>query len=345
MTQRLAALGLSLACLFAPIGQARAAEVDRSLPIDSPALGRPIDVAIYLPDAYVAEPARRFPVIYLLHGHGGDGAAWLDLGGLRSVADRMIADGRLPPSIIVMPSAQKGWYVDSAAPGGGRWQTAILDDLTDAIDRRYRTLTTREGRAVAGYSMGGYGALRFALLEPDRFAVAASLSGALFPDVKAAADFPAFQIAFFGAAFGATFDPRAFNAASPWRSLAGDGPAGDAPALYLAVGDRDIPILKAGNEAFRHALAAAGVPAEYHLVPGGHDWRLWATQLEPMLAFVGRNLKPRANVAQDVAPVQTAPVAPATSAAVAKAADALVGMEERSAATAAPAAAPLVRRP
>ncbi|GLK78177.1 esterase [Methylopila jiangsuensis] len=259
--------------------------VQRSLAMPSAALGQPVRYSVYLPAGY-ARSGLRYPVIYLLHGFGGDDLSFFDSGDLQEVADRLAAEGELPPAIIVTPSAKKGWYVDNAETG--RWETALLDDLVDGVDAQYRTLAKREGRAVAGYSMGGYGALRFALLEPERFVAAGSLSGALFPDVKAATDFPAFQLAFFGRAFGATFDPKTFNAASPWRLLADD--AADAPALYMSVGDRDIGILAEGNAAFEKALAAARIPVTYSVAPGGHDWALWGSQLAPMLEFLGKRL-------------------------------------------------------
>lgn len=275
--------------------------VIRSVTFKSMALGRPLQFSLYLPPGYDADDeTRRYPSIYLLHGHGGTDVSWLDSGALRETADRLIAEGALPPSIIVMPFAQTGWYVDSSGPdGAGRWQTAILDDLITYIDARYPTITDGAGRAIGGLSMGGYGALRFALMEPDEFAAAASLSGALFADVKNASEFPPFQINLFGRAFGKTFDPATFNAASPWRSIVDDGGEPDeVPALYMNVGDKDIPILAAGNVQFVAALKAAKIPVTYSVSPGGHNWGLWKEQTPPMLAFLGARLKRGTTVAQ-----------------------------------------------
>lgn len=279
----------------------------RSLTFKSMALGRPLQFSLYLPPGYDADDEiRRYPTIYLLHGHGGTDVSWLDQGALRETADRLIAEGKLPPSIIVMPFAQTGWYVDSSSPEGtGRWQTAILDDLVTYIDARYPTISDGASRAIGGLSMGGYGALRFALMEPDEFAAAASLSGALFSDVKSASDFPPFQLNLFGRSFGKTFDPAAFNAASPWRSLADDEETGETPALYMNWGDRDIAILAAGNAKFVEALKASNIPVTFSVSPGGHNWTLWAAQTPPMLAFLGARLKRGATVAQ-TAPVPDA---------------------------------------
>jgi S-formylglutathione hydrolase FrmB len=299
-----------------------ASSVRRSLAFQSEALGAPVRFSVYLPAGYGEGPAR-YPTIYLLHGHGGDETSWLDLGGLQEAADRMIADGRLPPSIIVTPSAKNGWYVDNQ--GAGRWQTALLDDLVAYVDATWRTDARGQARAIGGYSMGGYGALRFALLEPDSFVAAASLSGALFPDVKAASEFPPFQLKFFGDAFGASFDPKAFNAVNPWRYIGTDAADDDVPALYMAVGDKDIGILAAGNVAFQKALTAAGIPVTYAVVPGGHNWALWSSQLEPMLAFLGDRLK-RARTVAD-----SSVVAPATRMAVERASPSTIAEDVKAA--------------
>lgn len=281
-------------CAFASGGAwADGSTVQRSLDMPSAALGAPVRYSIYLPAGY-ATSGRRYPVIYLLHGFGGDENSFFDSGDLQEVADRLTEEGDLPPTILVTPSAKKGWYVDNAETG--RWETALLDDLIDGVDATWRTIPTRGDRAIGGYSMGGYGALRFALLEPDRFVAAGSLSGALFPDVASAADFPSFQLSFFGRAFGATFNPKTFNAASPWRSLGADAKASDTPALYLSVGDNDIGILAAGNAAFDKALQKAKIPVTYQVVPGRHDWKLWSSQLDPMLSFLGDRLKAGAPV-------------------------------------------------
>lgn len=281
----------------------------RGVTFKSMALGRPLQFSLYLPPGYTDEnEATRYPVIYLLHGYGGTDVSWLDSGALKQTADRLIAEGALPPSIIVMPFAQTGWYVDSAgADGTGRWQTAILNDLVTYIEAKYPAITEGSGRAIAGLSMGGYGALRFALMEPDEFAAAASLSGALFADVKSASDFPDFQLKLFGRSFGGkAFDPVVFNAASPWRSLADDDAGPDElPALYMNVGDKDIPILAAGNAKFVDALKAAKIPVTFSVSPGGHDWKLWSAQTPAMLSFIGARLKRGTTVAQN-APVTAA---------------------------------------
>ena len=108
--------------------------------------------------------------------------------------------------VVVTPAAGNSWYVDNADAGGaGYYATAFLDELIPYIDSRFATLGRREGRAIAGLSMGGYGALRYALDRPDLFCAVASLSGALFkPRQRLDED----DIEDLHGAFGDPFEPR-----------------------------------------------------------------------------------------------------------------------------------------
>jgi len=182
-------------------------------PLGSPAQRR---LHVYLPPGYHEQANRRYPVIYYLHGYGsGAGLPTIPpLRGLRRAyplvvrlglphafgrlltldrLDRLSRDGVLPPFILVQPDASlhrphlhgaravtgepvfKGsLYMDS--PHTGRYGSYVFGDLVDHVDRSYRTIAEKSGRAVVGGSMGGYGALLGAILHPERFAAAAALS-------------------------------------------------------------------------------------------------------------------------------------------------------------------------
>ena len=129
---------------------------------------------IYLPDGYQGGDLR-YPVLYLLHGSFGDENSWPVDGKVRRITDRLIAEGRMPPAIIVMPGA-KSWWVDGYNEAA---RTAFFKDLIPHIDTHYRTVAEREGRVVGGLSAGGYGAVNFVLEYPEMFAAAAALSPAL----------------------------------------------------------------------------------------------------------------------------------------------------------------------
>ena len=121
-----------------------------------------------------------YPVMYLLHGNNGTLNDWAALGRIQRTADGLIAAGEIPPAIIVMPDAGSTWYVDRKE----NMETAVIRDLIARRREEFsRGVATREGRVVGGLSMGGYGALRFALKYPDKFAAAALLSPAIYEPV------------------------------------------------------------------------------------------------------------------------------------------------------------------
>ncbi len=131
----------------------------------SKALGRDMPFDIYLPNGYQGG-RQHYPVLYLLHGAGGDERSWSERGHIREKADRLIASGAIPPAIIVMPGCPACWWVDGAKE---KAETAFWSDLVPFIDMRYRTIETRGGRLVAGLSAGGYrrGSLCPSLSEPN----------------------------------------------------------------------------------------------------------------------------------------------------------------------------------
>ncbi|MEX0873488.1 MAG: alpha/beta hydrolase family protein [Actinomycetota bacterium] len=145
------------------------------LRVFSPALGRQTLVRVLVPDGF--DPARdHLPVLWLLHGGFGSERDWTVAGGAEALTQGL-------PLIVVMPAGGiGGWYADwLRTPGEGRqsWETYHLDELRPFIEARYAARTDRGGRAVAGLSMGGFGAIRYAARHPDLFGFAASFSGAV----------------------------------------------------------------------------------------------------------------------------------------------------------------------
>jgi len=137
------------------------------------------DVTIYVPPGYATDQARRYPVVYLLHGYGGRDDTFIKrLATLPEAEDRLAAAQGFSAAIVVMPDAftlHKG-SMYSSSPTTGDWERFIAEDLVAYVDSHYRTLVSRQSRGLAGHSMGGYGAIRIGMKRPDVFSALYVLS-------------------------------------------------------------------------------------------------------------------------------------------------------------------------
>lgn len=240
----------------------------------SAALDREMKYRILLPCGYQTGGGRRFPVLYLLHGLYGDYLNWDTRTNLERCAQRY-------ELIVVMPDAGDSWYTNSATDPKDKFEDYIAKDLVAEIDGKFRTLRSRRARAIAGLSMGGYGALKIALRYNDDFAFAGSLSGALDAPQDLGDKKPEFRdqlLKVFGPPGSVV---RADNILS--SLLQRESPK-DLPYLYLACGSGDdfLPV----NRNFVAQLSSRGVPYEYHETAGGHTWDYWGRSVQDLLRAV-----------------------------------------------------------
>lgn len=287
-------LCLAALLLFLGAGSALAGgEVRTPLHAPSSAMGRDIAYSLYLPEK--ATPA--LPVLYLLHGLGGNERDWPRMGKIGRTADRLIATKIIPPIAIVMPGAGNSWYVDSTAHGP--IASALLDDFMPYVERHHGLRSDRAGRFIAGLSMGGYGALRLAILHPDRFRAAASLSGAIFPDLASTGQVTKGQIRMFKGAFGDPFTPDLYNRLNFFSRLRALKDAKSRPDLFISVGDDDGFRLYEGAVDLYLRLKRLRLPVEMRIVDGDHNWRLWRDDIVPALEYFGAILRAEANTTVD----------------------------------------------
>lgn len=231
--------------------------------LPSALLGREVTYRVVLPPGYALPTARaqRYPVLYLLHGWGGNYDSWLT----RSLLRRYASEHQL---IVVTPEGGNGWYTD--APGGEPYESHLLRELVPDVDRRFRTIAARRGRGVAGYSMGGYGALKFGFKHPELFGFAGSTSGSL--DAASRSDEESLVRAF-GEAGGATrFENDLLRLAREFP----EERRGALPFLYLdcGLGDDWLEV----NREFAATLTARRIAHEYRQRPGTHVWPYWDEQ-------------------------------------------------------------------
>lgn len=244
----------------------------------SASLGREMHYRVFFPRE--RGPAGRFPVLYLLHGLYGNYLDW----NTRTGVENYTRDLRI---LIVMPDADDSWYTDSAAVPADKFEDYIAKDLIAEIDARFSTIRNRDARAIAGLSMGGYAAMKFALKYPDRFAFAGSLSGALNAGDNLSAQRPEFR-----AKLLEVFGPEGSltRAKNDLFALLNAAPAqASYPYLYLACGTSDY-FLKTNRE-FVRRLSSRKIPYEYHETSGGHTWDYWDAAIQPMLLGMARTLR------------------------------------------------------
>ncbi|HKP73120.1 MAG TPA: alpha/beta hydrolase family protein [Pyrinomonadaceae bacterium] len=259
-----------------------------SVKFESKLIGQTLPYNVVLPPLYDSPQSRavKYPVLYLLHGLGGSAADWTSD---RAHLAEHAAAYRL---IIVTPEGKDGWYTDSATVANGKFETYILEELIPDVERRFRAQTTRDARAVAGLSMGGYGALKFGLKYPQKFVFAASMSGA-FNAPAWNQDDPetaAWLKPSIARAYGAMDSPvRPANdlfklfAAIPQESI------GALPFFYLDCGTDDF--LVQSNRALSELLLKRKIPHEYRQLPGAHTWAYWDAQVQEVLRLATRRLR------------------------------------------------------
>jgi putative tributyrin esterase len=244
----------------------------------SASLGREMHYRIYLPKAY-AQSERRFPVLYLLHGIYGRFTDWDTQSHLRHYAQNL-------DLIIVMPDAGDSWYVNSASAPQNRFEDYIVKDVIQQVDGNYRTAAARESRAIAGVSMGGYGALNLSLKHPDLFVFAGSVSGAINAPTDLGPRQPDFQanlLQVFGLAGSAT------RAENDIFVLLKHADVARLPYIYLACGESDpfFPL----NQQFAAQLLDQHAHYEFHKAPGAHEWKFWDKAARNLLPSVMQKLK------------------------------------------------------
>jgi S-formylglutathione hydrolase FrmB len=232
--------------------------------VPSVSLGSEQVTTILLPATYAAS-RQRYPVLYLLHGGGQDHSAFATRSWFRAQASRDM--------IIVTPQVGDSWYVNSVADPKAKYEDFIVKDLVEYVDSRYRTIASRESRAVAGVSMGAWGAMLLGLKHHQLFAAVGAFSapyGISRQDPKIDMTSRTQQ------RFGAPETPER-RERDP-STLVADIPLESVPWLSIACGNQDLFVTD--NRRFVERLTARKIPYEYReLSPFGHSWDVWDGQL------------------------------------------------------------------
>jgi len=257
----------------------------------SQALGREDSYMVYEPPGFQAMAARgvRFPVLYLLHGTVSNALHYINVGRVGVNLDELLAGGRTRPFLIVMPESTDGSFVDDtewANTPHGPYESEVLE-VVRQVDEHWPTIPNRSARAIAGLSMGGYGALNIGLHHLDAFGTIESWSGYFHQDQAG---------------------PFAHASAANLRF---NSPVSYAPTIapelrllplhvFLYSGRQDR--LTRNQAPFAQELRGLGVVVRTAEPPGVHDWRLWRAEMPTALRYAGRRLYARPHVAARLHP-------------------------------------------
>jgi len=231
----------------------------------SSALGRDMPYRVLLPADLPA--GQKLPVVYLLHGGGGNFRDWSN--------NSNVAQYALKGLILVMPEGESSYYVNAVEAPRDRFEDYIASDLIADVEARLPARKGRESRAIAGVSMGGFAAIQYALTRPELFAFAAAISPAT--------DVPSRRFSFkhidqwwrFRRIFGPIGSPGR-QALDPFVRVQSANPQA-APYIYMTSGQQE-PLL-GPNRRFAAQLKQRSFAFEFHTRPGGHDWGEWDAQL------------------------------------------------------------------
>lgn len=240
----------------------------------SQSLDRDMRYTIFLPPGYDSSPSARYPVLYMLHGLGGDRTQWVRAGLLTTAADLM-QRGEIAPFIIVLPEGERGYWVDHAN-NGPRFGSYVSRDLVTLIDRQYRTVATRDARAIGGMSMGGHGALQLALNNPQTFRVVGAHSVVLRTKEQA---------------FECFGDRQYFQAHDPVSIIQNQPDVARQLVLSIDIGDGDP--WEPAAAAFHRQLLAQGLDHQWSVGRGEHNDAYWAARVAGYLRFYGGALQGR----------------------------------------------------
>jgi S-formylglutathione hydrolase FrmB len=269
------------------------------LELSTPALAKPTRVRVLLPEGY-DQSTESYPVLYLLHGALANYTSWTDAGDAEAITAGL-------PLIVVMPDGgQGGWYTDWVNRGAGgppEWETYHVGELIPWVDDHYRTIAARDGRAIAGLSMGGFGAISYAARHPDLFDWAGSFSGAVdithflsvvgVIDTEALADggLPDDQFGDF------VLNSSNWGAHDPWTQAAnlrgmtlqidsGNGSPGplDSNKFNFDFVEEQVHEM---SVSLHQRLQALGIPDTFDdYGPGTHTWPYWQRDLRQALPSV-----------------------------------------------------------
>jgi len=255
--------------------------------ITSKILSRSVPYCVVLPPSFDVDKTRHFPVLYFLHGLG-DNEQFFVHSGAWNLTEDMWEKGELKEFVIATPGADASFYINSK-DGKTHYEDFLLQEFFPFMEKRYRVAPGHGHRAVAGISMGGYGALHLAFRHPQLFVSVSAHSAALIEKLPAflgpAPNSPRSRV--LGEVFGSPPDAAFWDRSSPLTLASTASLAG--LKIYFDCGDEDDYGFDAGAKALDKILTARHIPHEFHIYPGRHDPSYFGEHLPASLLFAGHS--------------------------------------------------------
>ena len=226
---------------------------------ESKSIGAKRKMLVYTPPGYAKD--RKYPVLYLLHGGGDDETGWVKKGSADVILDNLYADEKLVPMIVVMPNGRADKPGEPSREGRDRlagffaFGKDLLGDVIPYVEQQYSASADREGRALAGLSMGGLQTLDVGLTNLDKFSHLGVFSSGWFPPMR-----------------------ERFEREQQKLLTDADGTNRQLKLFWIATG-RDDKLVEANHNATLALLDKHGIRYEFHPTPGGHDWPTWKHHL------------------------------------------------------------------
>ena len=259
--------------------------------LNSQILKQVVHYCVYLPAGYDASaaqhPAKRYPLLYFLHGLG-DNEQTLFNGGGWTLLDDLRNQHKMGDFLIVSPEGRRSFYINSA-DGALRYNDFFLQEFIPQIEGKYRIRAGRASRAISGISMGGYGALRFAFAHPELFSAASAQSAALItasPQTLDSASLTGAPLAgVLAPVFGKPINVAHWNENSPFVLAKKNAAALRKLAIYFNCGQDDNYGFEKGAAALHEELQREGVKHEYHPYPGDHSLTYFLSHFAEVMEF------------------------------------------------------------
>ncbi|MEJ8803198.1 alpha/beta hydrolase [Pontibacter sp. H249] len=264
-----------LLLLFTLVILSAQAKVD-TLVIQSPSMQKTLKAGVVTPKSYKKKKNGPYPVLYLLHGYGGNFSNWLKVPPQKNLLQSMADKYQV---IIVTPDGGKSsWYYNSPVDKSSQYETFVTRELLQLVDSKYKTIKEKQGRFISGLSMGGHGALYLAARNPQLYLAAASMSGSV--------NVAAIDRKNLLESIEAVIGPKAENQQLyEQHSIVHMVPQLKQSNLQFMIDCGIDDFLIEDNRELHRRLVAEKVPHDYIERPGAHSWIYWSNALEYHLLF------------------------------------------------------------